>query len=463
MILWKIQGDYTMKIYTDRNTAPLVFHDINRFVRIPLSIIYLLYTTFVLIPNLYFQPFSYIDLFFTVIFLVFLIVAFLGCKNWKPSAWYAFIALSAVGIIYNLLYLYLSWVLENSDYVGPIAKIIFDVCVIVYYIKRKPLFFQSAQPDINTANEGETISSETSAAPTKANMQNPQPSKKPTTEITNVHPFKLFQSIQCLAEDFCANKTIFPSGATLKDKEVAYIYVYYLYSRENFDIHVIQAALEYINRTFQSNFGYTDEMMKDLNNLQREKLASFVALHDEFINTGENQEPNLNAYTNSILAEFPNASFEDPSAGGIVTEFFYTALEQIKVFKEELAFKANKKENHPMDAASNTAQPQKFWNPHLILCVVALIASLIGNIYQSTVSQSLTQEVINQQNAFTQSKEYMEYDFYHDNAALVVEEDPYYYHAYGCTNINQYDFWICSRDSAIYAGYTPCPDCNPPQ
>ena len=115
-----------------------------------------------------------------------------------------------------------------------------------------------------------------------------------------------------------------------------------------------------------------------------------------------------------------------------------------------------------MDAASNTAQPVKFWNPHLILCVVALIGSLIGNIYQSTVSQSLTQELIDQQNAFTQSKEYIEYEFYHNNAAIVVEEDPYY-HTYDCPNINQYDYMICNRVAAAYAGFSPCPDCNPPQ
>lgn len=451
-----------MKTYTDRNTAPLVFHEINRFGCIPISICYSLYATFVLIRQLGTNQWLYIDLFFTLLFLVLLIVAFLECKNWKPSAWYALITLSAAGIIYNTLYIFLSY------YATPIVRIIFDVCIIIYYFKRKPLFFQSAQPQISNINEGETISSETSAAPTKANMQNPQPSKKPTTEITNVHPFKLFQSIQCLAEDFCANKTIFPSGATLKDKEVAYIYVYYLYNRENtlhnyFDIHVFQAALAYINGTFQSNFDYSDEMMKDLNNLQREKLASFVALHDEFINTGENQEPNLYAYTKSILAEFPNASFEDPSAGVIVTELFYTGIEKIRVFKEELASTANKKEKHPMDSVSNTAQPQKFGNAHLILCVIALIASLIGNIYQSIISQSLTQEVINQQNAFTQSKEYMEYEFYHNNAVVLVEEDPNCYHTYDCPNINEYDFWICNREAATYSGFSPCPDCILPQ
>lgn len=457
-----------MKTYTNRNTAPLVFHEINRFVRIPVSICYLLLTTFFLFPGLTYPMLGDIDLFFTVIFLILLIVAFLGCKDWKPSAWYAFIALSAVGIIYNILYLRLAWYLESLVFAIRIVNIIFDVCVIIYYFKRKPLFFQSAQPQISNINEGETISSETSAAPTKANMQNPQPSKKPTTESTNVNPFKLFQSIQCLAEDFCDNKTMFPSGATLKDKEIAYIYVYYLYNRENtlhnyFDIHVFQAALEYINETFQANFGYTDEMMKDLNNLQREKLAFFVALHDEFINTRENQEPNLSAYTKSILAEFPNVSFEDPSAGVIVTELFYTAKEKIRVFKEELASTANKKEKYPMDSVSNTAQPQKFGNAHLILCIIALIASLIGNIYQSILSQSLTQEVINQQNAFTQSKEYMEYEFYHNNAVVLVEEDPNCYHTYDCPNINEYDFWICNREAATYSGFSPCPDCILPQ
>lgn len=457
-----------MKTYTDRNTAPLVFHEINRFVRIPVSICYLLLTTFFLFPGLTYPMLGNIDLFFTFAFLVLLVVAFLGCRHWKPSAWYAFIALSAVGIIYNILYLRLAWYLESLVFAIRIVNIIFDVCVIIYYFKRKPLFFQSAQPQISNTNKGETISSETSAATTKANMQNPQPSKKPTTEITNVHPFKLFQSIQCLAEDFCDNKTMFPSGATLKDKEIAYIYVYYLYNRENtlhnyFDIHVFQAALKYINETFQSNFGYTDEMMKDLNNLQREKLASFVALHDEFINTGENQGANLYAYTKRILAEFPNASLEDPSAGVIVTELFYTAIEKIRAFKEELASTANKKEKYPMDSVSNTAQPQKFGNAHLILCVIALIASLIGNIYQSIISQSLTQEVINQQNAFTQSTEYMEYEFYHNNAVVVVEEDNAYYHTFGCPNINEYAYFVFGQNVATYAGYSPCPDCNPPQ
>ncbi|WP_312070357.1 hypothetical protein [Anaerotignum propionicum] len=151
-----------MKTYTDRTTAPLIFHDINRYVRLPISICIQAFNIFGLIYGFTWQWFDYFDLSFAVLFLILFIIAFIGCMKWKPSAWYALIALCALGITYNLLYLLLfGTILEAPDYAKPLVQIIGDICVTIYYLKRRPLFFSSAETtNLNTEESIQPISTE---------------------------------------------------------------------------------------------------------------------------------------------------------------------------------------------------------------------------------------------------------------------------------------------------------------
>lgn len=53
---------------------------------------------------------------------------------------------------------------------------------------------------------------------------------------------------------------------------------------------------------------------------------------------------------------------------------------------------------------------------------------------------------------------YFEYSFYHDCAVIVVENG-YNYHKYGCHWIEDKDFFIYNKNNAVYLGYEPCYDC----
>lgn len=525
-----------MKTYTDRTTAPLIFHDINRYARLPLTICFQAFNIFGLFIGFTYQWYEYLDLSFAISNFVLLVIAFIGCMKWKPSAWYSLIALSALGIIYNILYLLiLATFIQSSDFVKPIAQIIADICIAIYYIKRQPLFFSAIESQLKMNNEQSEASAVTPLA--QAEMAIQEPSKNESTDASiyadddnnyyndsdffddsgffdeydstpdtdmdepkrenpnqsfvETVPFKLFKRIQFMAEGFCDNTTIFPYGATLKDKEVSYIYVYFLYSHANvhhnyFDKQIFTDALAYIRYTFKEVYNYTDEMLEIMYHTQREKLEIFLTTHAEYIDNGDNQEPNLFGYTESIIKQFPNASFEDAAMVDVIfAEFFYNALEEIQIFKDEIsASESNEKDKYPLNSNSNITQTKKFFckeNTNLILCIIALIGSIIGNIYQSNLNQSLTLDVINLQNDYSETIEFKnryksslydlknsysemikEYNFYHNYAVIVFENDPYY-HTYDCDHVDDNSFWIYNVEAAISEGYQPCPYCNPPQ
>jgi regulator of replication initiation timing len=49
--------------------------------------------------------------------------------------------------------------------------------------------------------------------------------------------------------------------------------------------------------------------------------------------------------------------------------------------------------------------------------------------------------------------------FYRDNACIIDESDPQYFHCYGCGNLPLESFFICDVNYALSQGLTPCPDC----
>lgn len=520
-----------MRTYSDHNTTPLIFHNLNRYARLPISICLQAYSIFGIIYGFTWQWASYFDLFFAVLFFSLFTVAFIGCMKWKRSAWYALMALSILGITYNLIYIFLfGEILEPPDYAQPLVRIIGDFCVAIYYLKRKPLFgnitdsvpnskkeFSEIQP---TSTKEEPVKSEPCISLDTQNMVTDDEfvffddydldsddefnffddydldSDEETSDADNnkqpfeeTVPFKLFKRIQFMAEGFCDNSIIFPYGATLKDKEVSYTYVYFLYSTANiqhnyFDRQVFRDALTYIIYTFKTIYDYTDEMLESMYSFQHEKLKSFVTIHDECIRI---EESNLFEYTERVIAEFPNASFEDPAlADASFAEFFTYALDDIRAFKEEnSSFKTHAKEEHTTkNHVLDSTKPKKFFckeNTPLILCIIALLGSLAGNIYQSNLAQQLKTQSVNIQNDLTDAlnhKDYYkkklsetenayseiinEYNFFHRFAVITTDYDSYY-HSYNCDRIGDDGFYIFNVENAKYQAIRPCPNCSPPQ
>lgn len=141
------------------------------------------------------------------------------------------------------------------------------------------------------------------------------------------------------------------------------------------------------------------------------------------------------------------------------------------------------KKEHPSDDfiietyPPAAAKPVKKKPVALIVCVVALICSLIGNVYQFSSSaaaieksEMLSRELASLQSRYTTKeadaekyyKKYSEmkdaYNFY-DNYAVIVPEYSQRYHKHGCQYLDTSSFWIYNTEAAKSNGYIACPHC----
>lgn len=143
-----------MKRYYSKESTPLKFHKFFCYVFMPIS----LFSCFAIISNLYtgYDLNNWgvqIDMVYALASLALIFVILFGFRKWKPSAWYGIIVYLSLQMLYRLLVVVVYYIsLTQYDAAGYLNNGIsqfLGICtycipVIVYYSKRKPLFFTSS-------------------------------------------------------------------------------------------------------------------------------------------------------------------------------------------------------------------------------------------------------------------------------------------------------------------------------
>lgn len=75
-----------------------------------------------------------------VITIVLSLIAFFGLLNWHKLGWYSIIIVKALGIVLNM-YIDINNLVSSYEITKLHYKICFSLIVIIYYFRRKPLFF----------------------------------------------------------------------------------------------------------------------------------------------------------------------------------------------------------------------------------------------------------------------------------------------------------------------------------
>ena len=136
-----------MDTYYDEYATPLKFHKFSKWVRLPLGLI----ITFVQVFQImgyepYVRDYYTVDLIYGVIMLAIGCVAFYGLCTWKPCGFIGMIAYEVVSVVYRLFAVFVV-AAYNPDALGSsigslLGSGIVSALVIIYYLKRRPLFFE---------------------------------------------------------------------------------------------------------------------------------------------------------------------------------------------------------------------------------------------------------------------------------------------------------------------------------
>ncbi|MEL7608494.1 MAG: zinc ribbon domain-containing protein [Bacillota bacterium] len=139
-----------MKEYRSRLTAPLNFHNFNRYFAIPLGMIVTIgqfISEFGVNGYTETGPFSWLytmdAIFYTALFIL-LMTAFIGFLSWHHSAYISFMLILSVQIIYRLfavcLYIIYAPSMSTDPWSTAFGYLIYAILAYIYYRKRKPLF-----------------------------------------------------------------------------------------------------------------------------------------------------------------------------------------------------------------------------------------------------------------------------------------------------------------------------------
>lgn len=139
-----------VKMYYDRNTAPLTFHNFVRYASLPWTFLVNLAEMFLLSQTMYHRSQIYqFSMLLYVAMLILIGVCFWGFLKWKPCGWYAIMAMLALNVVFSLLSIqfYATYAPNEPNSAGPglFVALIRGTLVGIYYYKRKPLFFEDMQ------------------------------------------------------------------------------------------------------------------------------------------------------------------------------------------------------------------------------------------------------------------------------------------------------------------------------
>ena len=134
-----------MERYTDQATAPLRFHNLNKFVIMPLNVVFLLIRTINLLRAGSFSTWlGCVDLAYYAASLALAAGTFVGFVRWRSYGPACFLSYVGLTVAYDVLALVLH-ILYQTDAVAAsagtvIGSLLFAALMFLYYGKRRPLF-----------------------------------------------------------------------------------------------------------------------------------------------------------------------------------------------------------------------------------------------------------------------------------------------------------------------------------
>ena len=132
-----------MKMYYSVGTTPLMFHKFYHLVMTPLNFVmavFLIYQAFVGQTEL-----NWLGMGYNVLLLVACVLTFVGCFKFRSYAWWAIIGSFVLEIVYDSYFVIAVGMMDTSLISAALMQIgwrpVAIVLMAVYYIKRRPLFF----------------------------------------------------------------------------------------------------------------------------------------------------------------------------------------------------------------------------------------------------------------------------------------------------------------------------------
>lgn len=148
-----------MKYYCIEET-PLKFHTFYRYVSMPIGALTAIISVFSYIVNMD-NAYYLIDIFFSLVQAAACATAFFGFMNWKSYAWYAVMVNLANSVIYAIVVLGINIMFATGDiaysFGTVIGSAITSALIMIYYNKRKPLFFGTPAPTAHSVNFSEPV------------------------------------------------------------------------------------------------------------------------------------------------------------------------------------------------------------------------------------------------------------------------------------------------------------------
>ena len=155
-----------MRKYTDLETTPLKFHTFIRFVFFPLGMLVTLANIFLLLPYI---GTNFVALVATPLYIAYFaasLACVVGFGKWKSYSWYALLWALGLRVVDQLLASGLDFYagISPSDIASEIiGSLVANGLILLYYYKRRALFFRPIVPQSVTPAEPEPKPSQTSS------------------------------------------------------------------------------------------------------------------------------------------------------------------------------------------------------------------------------------------------------------------------------------------------------------
>lgn len=153
-----------LKMYYDRESTPLAFHTFVRYVSLPLGFLSIIGQMISATSNAAGNYWLFnIDLLAYITTLALIVICFVGFIWWKPYAWYGMMVYLGFRTVYSafVVAVYIAYAPNMvATVLGQFAAaLIYGVLAGIYYLKRKPLFFEQMQLPLQDAVKDELRSS----------------------------------------------------------------------------------------------------------------------------------------------------------------------------------------------------------------------------------------------------------------------------------------------------------------
>ena len=139
-----------MKRHYIKEKTPLKYHKFCRWVALPLSILFNLATVITTLGTAELNWGHAIDLGFNILLTLLALIAFVGFFRWSPASWYAIVGAEVCGIVYRAVVLAVIARFTPDEIDSALGELlgytVVAVLIIIYYVKRRPLFFPQEVP-----------------------------------------------------------------------------------------------------------------------------------------------------------------------------------------------------------------------------------------------------------------------------------------------------------------------------